>query len=115
MNAKDFGVPQDRKRCFMVSLLDDRSYHFPSGFPLEIGLKDVLEQEVEEKYYISEEQAKRIRASTFTERRSLIVPVPSTGGVLMRTLTAHECHETTCVELFERADEVPSTESTHGI
>lgn len=33
----------------------------------------------------------------------------------MRTLTAHECHETTCVELFERADEVPSTESTHGI
>lgn len=80
LNAKDFGVPQDRKRCFMVSLLDDRSYHFPSGFPLEIGLKDVLEQEVEEKYYISEEQAKRIRASTFTERRSLIVPVPSTGG-----------------------------------
>ena len=80
LNSKDFGVPQDRKRCFMVSLLDDGSYHFPSGFPLEIGLKDVLEQEVDEKYYISEEQAKRIRASTFTERRSLIVPVPSTGG-----------------------------------
>lgn len=80
LNSKDFGVPQDRNRCFMVSLLDDCSYHFPSGFPLEIGLKDVLEQEVDEKYYISEEQAKRIRASTFTERRSLIVPVPSTGG-----------------------------------
>lgn len=80
LNSKDFGVPQDRKRCFMVSLLDDCSYHFPLGFPLKVGLKDILEQEVEEKYYISEEQAKRIRASTFTERRSLIVPVPSTGG-----------------------------------
>lgn len=33
----------------------------------------------------------------------------------MRTLTAHECRETTCVELFERAEEVPSTENTHGI
>lgn len=52
LNAKDFGVPQNRNRCFMVSVLGDYKYEFPEGIPLEIRLKDVLEDTVDEKYYL---------------------------------------------------------------
>lgn len=54
LNSKDFGVPQNRERVFMVSILNsDETYHFPEPFPLEKRLKDVLEKEVDEKYYLS--------------------------------------------------------------
>ena len=60
LNAKDVGwphpIPQNRNRCFMVSLLGDYSYKFPSKSKLELRLKDVLEDEVDEKYYISAKQ-----------------------------------------------------------
>ena len=57
MNAKDYGVPQNRLRIFMVSILDcQRAYYFPKPFKLERRLKDVLEQNVEERYYLKEEQ-----------------------------------------------------------
>lgn len=53
LNAKDYGVPQNRERVFMVSILDENAkYEFPEPFPLEKRLKDVLEDEVDEKYYL---------------------------------------------------------------
>ncbi len=56
MNAKDYGVPQNRERIFIISILDnDRSFHFPEPFPLEKRLKDVLEDKVAEKYYLSDQ------------------------------------------------------------
>lgn len=54
LNAKDYGVPQNRERIFMVSTLETETYHFPKPFKLELRLKDVLEQEVPDKYYLSE-------------------------------------------------------------
>lgn len=57
MNAKDYGVPQNRLRIFMVSVLDcDKQYHFPKPFKLEKRLKDVLERNVDERYYLKDEQ-----------------------------------------------------------
>lgn len=61
MNAKNYGVPQNRNRCFMVSLLGDYLYEFPAPFPLEKRLKDVLEDKVDEKYYISDKAVKYIK------------------------------------------------------
>ena len=58
LNAKDFGIPQNRLRCFMVSILGDYSYTFPKPIPLEKRLKDVLEDEVDEKYYLSDKMIK---------------------------------------------------------
>lgn len=56
MNAKDYGVPQSRERVFMVSILDDcATYHFPKPFPLERRMKDILEKDVPERYYLSDE------------------------------------------------------------
>jgi len=61
MNAKDYGVPQNRLRIFMVSILDcPRAYYFPQPFKLERRLKDVLEQNVEERYYLKEESVERL-------------------------------------------------------
>lgn len=52
INAKDHGIPQNRERCFMVSLLGDYSYQFPSSIPLSLRLRDMLENDVDEKYYL---------------------------------------------------------------
>lgn len=55
LNAKDFGVPQNRERVFMISILGEhKPYIFPEKQELKIRLKDLLENEVEEKYYLSE-------------------------------------------------------------
>lgn len=57
LNAKHFGVPQSRERVFIVSIrkdIDNGTFQFPEGFPLELRLKDVLENEVDERYYISD-------------------------------------------------------------
>lgn len=59
--ATDYGIPQTRNRCFMVSILGDYSYSFPKPIPLELKLKDLLEDEVDEKYYISEDLMKHIQ------------------------------------------------------
>lgn len=54
LNAKDFGIPQNRVRCFMISILGDYSYEFPQKQELHLVLKDLLEENVDEKYYVSE-------------------------------------------------------------
>lgn len=56
LNAKDYGVPQNRERIFMVSVLDEQArYEFPDPMPLPLRLKDVLEPKVDERYYLSEQ------------------------------------------------------------
>lgn len=62
LNAKDFGVPQNRERVFMVSILGEVSFHFPKPFTLEKRLKDVLEQDVDESFYLSEKIVKTFLA-----------------------------------------------------
>lgn len=59
LNAKDYGVPQNRERIFLVSIrMDDASapprFHFPAPFLLQLKLKDILEDNVDEKYYLSD-------------------------------------------------------------
>lgn len=54
LNAKDYGVPQNRERVFMISIRDDNAlYQFPNGINLDTKLGDYLENDVDEKYYLS--------------------------------------------------------------
>ena len=75
LNAKDFGVPQNRARCFAVSILCDYYYDMPKGFPLKIRLKDVLETGVEESYYLKDETVKAL---------NLPKPVQNNGGGVLK-------------------------------
>lgn len=56
LNAKDYGIPQNRERVFIISIRKDidKGFTFPEAIPLTLRLKDMLEDEVEEKYYLSE-------------------------------------------------------------
>lgn len=70
LNAKDYGIPQNRERLFTISVMTKRptrfvkQFMFPEPMPLEKKLKDVLEDEVDEKYYLSEEQVNSFKAQT---------------------------------------------------
>lgn len=54
LNAKNYGIPQNRKRCFMISILGDYTYDFPKKLTLKHKLKDLLDKNVDEKYYLSQ-------------------------------------------------------------
>lgn len=55
LNAKDYGVPQNRERIYIVAFLeDDKSFNFPKSINKSVKLKDILEEKVDEKYTISD-------------------------------------------------------------
>lgn len=58
LNGKDFGIPQNRQRCFMVSILGEYSYSFPKKIKLRHLLKDFIYKRVDEKYYLPDEIVK---------------------------------------------------------
>lgn len=65
LNAKDFGIPQNRRRCFMISRRDGGSLDFPEPEPLTTRLKDYLEEDVPDSFFLSEE-----RMATYERHRS---------------------------------------------
>ena len=64
LNAKNFGIPQNRNRTFMVSVLGEYTYKFPQEFPLKLRLKDMLETEVDEKFYLSGKMINSFKENT---------------------------------------------------
>ena len=60
LNAKDYGIPQNRERVFAISIRKDlnETYEFPKPEELKLRLKDILEDEVDEKYYLDDEKVK---------------------------------------------------------
>ena len=54
LNAENYGIPQHRERVFTISILGGGDFKFPDPIPLTTKLKDILEKEVDEKYYISD-------------------------------------------------------------
>lgn len=85
LNAKDYGVPQNRERVFSVSILDGRKYLFPEPVPLEKKLKDYLEDEVDEKYYLSDRQVSCLINANYDQNKRFykvdgVSPTISTMG-----------------------------------
>lgn len=62
LNAKDYGIPQNRERVFTISIRKDlnQSFEFPPKEELKLRLRDMLEDNVDEKYYLPEEKIKFI-------------------------------------------------------
>ena len=64
LNAKDFGVPQNRERVFAISIrkdVDDKTFEFPKPFKLEKRLKDILEPNVDSRFYLKQELIDRFK------------------------------------------------------
>lgn len=60
LNAKDYGVAQNRQRAFMVSVLGEYSFEFPKPVPLTKTMEDYLEPEVDESFYVNSEKAEQL-------------------------------------------------------
>lgn len=112
INSKDFGVPQNRLRLFMVSILrteddPDPKYYFPKPFPLTKRLKDVLEEHVDEKYYLSDERVQGLFDSTEkeSERGNGFAFKPQDGGSPAHAITTKEGCRKTNNFLFDFNDE----------
>jgi len=110
LNAKNYGIPQNRERCFMVSFIGDYYYDFPEPIQLSRRLKDVLEKQVDEKFYLSDGQVSGIMNSSFNQTAASINDV---GGVA-RTLCARDYKQPQSVKLSEQAAEEVRT-ATVGI
>ena len=65
LNAKDYGIPQNRERVFTISIRNDlkQTFEFPPKQELKLKLKDMLEDEVDEKYFLSDKMIKYISAT----------------------------------------------------
>lgn len=70
LNTKDYGLPQNRERVFLIGIRNDlpNDFNFPRTIPLELRLKDVLEENVDEKYYLSEKMLTML--TTHSERHT---------------------------------------------
>lgn len=96
LNAKDYGIPQQRERVFTVSILDpEATYVFPEAIPLEKRLKDLLEEEAPEKFYLTDEQTKKLRESTFNQQRAR----ENAPDAIVPTLCARDYKDPQCVRL----------------
>jgi len=77
LNAKDYGIPQNRERVYLIFIkkdLDNGKFVFPREFDNGIRLKDVLEDEVDEKYYIFDDKVQRFLTNLNTNTSLLYDP-----------------------------------------
>ena len=105
LNATEFDVPQNRERCFMVSLLNGY-YDFPRGQKCERKLKDVLETNVEEKYYLSSKAVlsliKHKEKHTAAGHGFGWAPIDVENGGYAKTITAEKGYRTGSNFIIER-------------
>lgn len=83
INGKDCGGPQSRERVFVIAIrkdVDTRGFTFPQPFDTGIRLKDVLEQVVDDKYYLSDEAVKKFKPFTSSKPSSELKQVGQIYG-----------------------------------
>lgn len=83
LNAKDYGIPQNRERIFIISIrkdIDTGAFTFPEKQELKLRVKDMLEDNVDEKYYLNSDRAKSLIAQ-IQERYTIQEPEGVDGTV----------------------------------
>ena len=99
LNAKNFGVPQNRERCFAISIrkdIDTNGFIFPESIPLTTRLKDILEHNVDEKYYLPDDRIEKILNSSFMQEKKRIQTTD-----VCDTLLARDWKDPKCVPVEE--------------
>lgn len=92
LNSKDYGIPQNRRRCFMISVLGDYTYNFPIKLKREYKLKDLLQKVCPKKYYLTNEHIERI-SNWKAHQKPLENVINPTSGALSPTITARGAGE----------------------
>lgn len=79
LNAKNYGIPQNRERVFIIGIKNDadNNFRFPKPIPLTKKLKDVLETNVDQKYFLSE---KMLELLTYEKKGSIEIANINKGG-----------------------------------
>ena len=98
LNAKHYGIPQNRERIFAVSIrkdVDNGQFKFPNKIPLNIRLKDILEKNVDEKYYLPDDRIDKILNSTFMQEKKRIQMKDVCDTLLARDWKDPKC---VCIE-----------------
>ena len=94
LNAKDYGIPQNRERVFTISIrkdIDKRNFEFPPKEKLKLRLKDMLEEQVDEKYYLSDTQINKIQTSEFMQEKKRIQEKDYSDTILARDWKDPKC------------------------
>lgn len=104
LNAKDYGVPQNRERVFMLSILNGCWYEFSHPVRLEKRLKDVLELEVDEKYFLNE------RGINYVKKK--LGKYTAINGEVAMCLTAKGCANWTGTFISDKSIQIGATKET---
>jgi DNA (cytosine-5)-methyltransferase 1 len=93
LNAKHHGVPQNRERVFIIGIRDDEdnTFRWPVEEHLTKRLKDVLQDDVDDKYFLSENQIENIIKSEFTQEKERIQEGDYSGTLLSRDYKSPKC------------------------
>lgn len=103
LNARDYGIPQNRERVFCVSIRGEhKPFMFPEKQELKLRLRDMLDEQVDEKYYLKDSTIQAILHSSFKQRQSRINDSDSTS---VGTLLARDYKEPQCVQVGELTGE----------
>lgn len=97
--ATDYGIPQTRNRTFMVSVLGNYKYTFPKPIPLKLKLKDMLEDNVDEKYYLSEKLLNCFMSNgtgTYPRRERFLQNMNRPNKDIANSITTLEGNRATC-------------------
>ncbi len=91
LNAKDYGVPQNRDRVFCLSMRRDVAfdYQFPEAFPLQTRLEDVLDEEVSERYFLKDDAVKKFLQANDTDTALFLqfdLPPTHEAAMFLKTL-----------------------------
>lgn len=98
LNAKDYGIPQNRERVFCVSIRGEhKPFVFPEKQELKLRLRDMIDETVDERYYLKESTIRSIVSSTFNSRRDSI----RGGDTIANTLCARDYKGPQCVQVGE--------------
>lgn len=94
LNAKNYGIPQNRERVYTISIrkdIDEGNFKFPDKEPLKLRLKDMLEENVDKKYYLKDWQIEKIQNSDFIQERKRIQEKDYCDTILARDWKDPKC------------------------
>ena len=97
LNAKHYGIPQNRERVYLIFIkkeLDNGEFKYPESFDNGIRLRDILDDEVDEKFYLSQKQINKIKTSTFTQARTRVQ-----NSECCQTLLSRDFKDPKCVQV----------------